>query len=200
MDADLRPLRRPRAGRIITPNRRRGGRGAEARVRRTCIFYSNSFLILRLHPGAARALTHSRTPDELPRASSLATLAPSRPRTPTLLPAGARHPASALASQRPLLVSPPQTLPPRGTQPLLSRILRLEVGCGGELKQRPHPAAFPARQPPRKGLTRDGRQAGTQVRTRGVERGRERHLCPGPQYSRLPPQPGTSVRPGTSGC
>lgn len=105
-----------------------GGGSGEARVLRTCTFYSNSFLILRLHPGAAQALTHSRTPDELPRASSLATLAPSRPRTPTLLPAGASHPASAPASQRPLLASLLQTLPPLGTQPLLSRILRLEVG------------------------------------------------------------------------
>lgn len=43
---------------------------------------------------------------------------------------------------------------------------------------RPHPAAFPARQPPLNCLTRDGRHAGTQVRTR-PGRARRRHVRPG---------------------
>ena len=76
---------------------------------------------------------------------------------------------------------------------------------------RPHPAAFPARQPPLNCLTRDGRHAGTQCALGqggpagdtsglGTDRGRERHLCSGLQFTWLPPlQPGTSVRPGMLG-
>ena len=78
---------------------------------------------------------------------------------------------------------------------------------------RPHPAAFPERQPPLNCLTRDGRHAGTQVRTR-PGRARRRHVRPGDRSGagaslmlraavhlapHPPPQPGTSVRPGMLG-
>lgn len=89
MDADLRPLWRQRAGQIITPNRRRGGRGRRPESAGLApfilILFFNTAAPSQRRPSAdTQPHTRRAVPGLQPRHAR--SLPPSH--TPTLLPAG----------------------------------------------------------------------------------------------------------------